>query len=599
MKHNNLAEMFFSNREKFAAHTAYKYKEGGRWIPVTYEEAINRVEKIACGLASLGIQKGDRIAIISENRIEWALSDFAALTLGAALVPVYPSLLANQVQYILNDSGAKILIVADELQMKKVDEIRENLESIRHYFVIEAEHIRSGSPWQAFDILNEKGNNFLRENADYLKSSIKDITREDIATIIYTSGTTGEPKGAVLSHKNFLSNCESISQIFECYPDDVFLSFLPLSHIFERMGGHFFTCFHATTVVYAESIDTVGENMQEIKPTLMVSVPRLYEKIYSRVLEAVEIGSPLKRKIFYWSVGVGREYLKKSMKKEHIPALLKFKKAVAFKLVFSKLKKRVGGRLRYFISGGAPLAAEIGEFFSAAGLIILEAYGLTETSPAITFNRPESFKFGAVGLPIPGVEIKIAKDGEILARGDNIMIGYLNKEAETREVIDELGWFHTGDIGYIDDDGSLIITDRKKNIIVTSGGKNIPPQPIENTLITSKYIEQSVVIGDKRKFCTAVIVPSEEALTNWAKKENISFTNYNDFLKQDKTIELIQAEIDRLIVDFARFEHIKKFCLIAEPFSMDGGELTPTLKVKRKVVEKKYSTEIDKLYGVE
>lgn len=596
MKHNNLAEMFFSNRDKFSAHTAYKSKREGIWHSTSFKDAVDLAENIAGGFAALGIQKGDRIAIISNNRMEWALSDYASLSLGAALVPVYPSLLANQVQYILKDSGAKILIVEDSIQAEKVDEIRGDLTSVEHFFIIDKDNGKSLNSWKSFDSIAQAGEEFIQKNRNYVSDSINQIGLEDVATVIYTSGTTGEPKGAILSHKNFLSNCESVSQIFDCYSEDIFLSFLPLSHIFERTAGHFFTSYHGATVVYAESIDQVADNMREIKPTLMVSVPRLYEKMYSRVLESVELGSPLKQKIFHWAARVGREHLKKSMNKEVITAMLKLKKTIAFKLVFSKLKERVGGRLRFFVSGGAPLAAEIGEFFSAAGLIILEGYGLTETSPAITFNSPDAFKFGAVGKPIPGAEVKIAEDGEVLARGDNIMIGYLNKEAETKEVIDDEGWFYTGDIGHFDEDGFLVITDRKKNLIVTSGGKNIAPQPIENSLVTSKYIEQAVLIGDKRKFCSAVIAPSEEALTNWAKKENITFADYNELLKQDQTNLLIQDEIDRLTIKFAGYERIKKFCLVAEPFSLEGGELTPTLKVKRNVVEKKFASEIDKLY---
>lgn len=596
MKYRNLAEMFFGKRENLPSHAAYMFKKEGEWESIDFQEAVTRAERIAAGLASLGVRKGDRVALISNNRLEWALTDYAVLSLGAALVPIYPTLTARQVAYIINDSEAKVLIAEDVLQMEKASSVLNQLKTVAHYFVIDDGGTEVTTPWRNYDSLGSLGEQFLQQQPDYVADSIRQIIPEDMATIIYTSGTTGNPKGAVLTHKNFISNIESVAQIFESYPEDITLSFLPLSHVLERMAGHFFSCYHGGTVAYAESIDALGENMREVKPTLMVSVPRLYEKMYARVLEAVEAGSPLKRKIFYWSVNVGLRYLHHKMKKEPIPAILKWKRNVADKLVFGKIRERTGGRLRYFVSGGAPLAAEIGEFFAAAGIIILEGYGLTETSPAITFNRPEAFRFGTVGHPLPGVEVKIAEDGEILTRGDHVMVGYLNKEAETREVIDEDGWFHTGDIGFIDPDGYLVITDRKKNIIVTSGGKNVAPQPIENSLISSKFIEQAVVIGDKRKFCSAVIVPAQEAVLRWAAEENVVFRDYQELLQHPRIYELIQSEIDRLMVDFAGYEQIKKFCLIKEPFSIEGGELTPTLKVKRKIVEEKYRDEIERMY---
>jgi long-chain acyl-CoA synthetase len=599
MDYLNLADMFFCKRQDFPSHTAYRYKKDGQWVSLTFIEAVEQAEKIAAGFAFYGVEKGDKVALISKNRVEWALIDYAALALGAALVPVYPTLLKDQVQYILNDSEAKIVIVEDKDQIDKVNIIRDELDKVEQYFYVEKIVDTDNIPWHDLDSLEDKGDSFLKKNPDYITNSIQKIKKEDIATIIYTSGTTGEPKGAILSHKNFLSNLDCVSQLFECYPEDVFLSFLPLSHILERTAGHYFSCYHAAMVAYAESVDAVAANMQEIKPTLMISVPRLYEKMYSRVLEAVDSGSPLKRKLFHWSIKVGRDYLKLIKEKEAVPVSMKIKKEIASKLVFSKLKDRVGGRLRYFVSGGAPLSAEIGEFFSAAGLIILEGYGLTETSPGISFNNPESYKFGTVGVPLPGYEVKIADDGEIMTRGDHVMIGYLNKEAETKEAIDEDGWFYTGDIGFIDDEGYLTITDRKKNIIVTSGGKNIAPQPIENKLVTGKYIEQAVVIGDNRKFCSAVIVPDQETAKKWAQNANIDYNDITALINYPKFNEVLQNEIDLLTEDFSSFERIQKILLVATPFSIESGELTPSLKVKRKVVEEKYASQIDELYKIE
>jgi len=599
MDYLNLADMFFSKRQNFPSHTAYRYKKDGQWVALTFKEAVEQAEKIAAGFAFYGIKKGDKVALISTNRVEWALIDYAALALGAALVPVYPTLLKDQVLYILNDSEARIIIVENQEQIDKVNSIREEQDKVEQYFYIEKIVEADNTPWHGLDALTDKGDSFLKKNPDYVSKSIQDIKREDVATIIYTSGTTGEPKGAILSHKNFLSNLDGVSQLFECHSEDVFLSFLPLSHILERTAGHYFSCYNAAMVAYAESIDAVAANMQEIKPTLMISVPRLYEKMYSRILEAVDSGSPLKRKLFHWSIKVGRNYMKLLREKQTVSFSLKIKMGIASKLVFSKLKERVGGRLRYFVSGGAPLSAEIGEFFNAAGLIILEGYGLTETSPGISFNSPEAYKFGTVGFPLPGYEVKIAKDGEILTRGDHVMIGYLNKEEESKEVIDDDGWFSTGDIGFIDDEGFLTITDRKKNIIVTSGGKNIAPQPIENKLVTGKYIEQAVVIGDNRKFCSAVIVPDSDAAINWAQNANIDYDDLESLINHPKFNAVLQNEIDMLTEDFSSFERIQKIVLVSTPFSLETGELTPSLKVKRKVVEEKYADQIDDLYKIE
>jgi len=596
MHFTNLADMFYSKRQQYPDHIAYRYKSAGKWLEVNFAKAVDTAELLSGGFASLGIEKGDRIAIISGNRMEWALADYASLFLGAILVPVYPSLMPHQIAYILNDARVKLVIVEDERQVNKIEEIRSQLGSVENVFVIEEFDTRKDETWPLLSCLERAGRAFLESHQDYIPGQIKTVRREDVATIIYTSGTTGEPKGVVLNHKNFFANLESVSDLFDCYPEDEFLSFLPLSHILERTAGHYFSCYHGATVSYAESIDSLPDNLVEIKPTLMISVPRLFEKMYSRILETVESGSPLKRKIFYWALRSGRTYMKYQMAGEKAPFSVNLKQSVAYKLVFGKLKERLGGRIRYCISGGAPLPATIGEFFNAAGLTILEGYGLTETSPGIAFNRPDAYKFGAVGLPLPNVEVKIAEDGEILTRGDHVMQGYYNKAEETEEVIDSEGWFYTGDIGFIDDDGFLVITDRKKNMIVTSGGKNIAPQPIENCILTSQFIEQAVVIGDRRKFCSAVIVPSRGAVESWAQREGIAGNDYGSLLSNEKLTALIQSEIDRLTESFASFERIKKFCLLPELFSQEGGELTPSLKIKRRIVEEKYAAEIEKMY---
>ncbi len=597
MRYKSLGEMYFDKRTSMPDKVAYMYKKGGKWHKLTFKEVVDWAENISAGLASLGVKKGDRVALISTNRVEWAVADYAALALGAMLVPIYPSLLSDQVKYIINDAEAKVVIAADEIQMEKVDEVRPELEHARHFYVFDPPK-ELKEPWKKFEALAEAGKDFLQEHPGYVAEEIKKVEPADWATIIYTSGTTGEPKGAVLTHGNFLSNIEGTLAVLDIYSEDVFLSFLPLSHVFERMAGHFLSSYLGATVAYAESIDTVAENMLEIKPTVMISVPRLYEKIYARIIENVEMGPGSKRKIFYWAVKVGQEYVNRIVKKQPIPFMLKAKYNVANKLVFSKLKERVGGRLRFFVSGGAPLSPEIGEFFAAAGLIIIEGYGLTETSPVISANLLDNFKFGTVGLPLPNVEVKIAEDGEILTRGDHVMVGYYHKEAETKEAIDADGWFYTGDIGHIDEDGMLKITDRKKNIIVTSGGKNIAPQPIENNFVSSPLIDQALMIGDKRKFCTAVIVPSEEGFQRWAEENGKSYSSYEELITLDGVKEKITEEIERLSVNLARYETIKKFIFADHPFTIESHELTPSLKVKRKVVETNYKDKIDAMYDV-
>ncbi len=549
---------------------------------------------MASGLKSLGLKVGDKVVLLSENRLEWAMVDYACQLSGFITVPIYPTLLENQVEYIINDSDAKVVFVSNIYQEEKVEHIQKKLKKVKHFYIFEkdsgvkmATHIAE---------LEKQGEEYLKEHPDWHLQSLEKIKTDDLATIIYTSGTTGEPKGVMLTHGNFLSNIEGALRAFDVTHEDTFLSFLPLSHVFERMAGHYLPCYTGATIAYAESIDTVAQNLQEVRPTIMTSVPRFYEKIYARINESVREGSAIKRMIFNWSLKQGKKIFLYKQNKKPIPGLLQKKFNIARKLVFDKLKERVGGRIRFFISGGAPLAREIGEFFAFANLYILEGYGLTETSPVIAVNREKAFKFGTVGLPLDNVEVKIADDGEILTRGPHVMKGYYKKDEATKEAIDNEGWFHTGDIGFFDKDGFLVITDRKKNIIVTSGGKNIAPQPIENMLITSRYIEQAVVVGDKRKYCSALIVPNMEILKAYAKDNYIEYETEEELLNNVMIKDLIRKEIDRLSVNLASYETIKEFTLLKEPFSIENGELTPTLKVKRNVIEKRYKDLIDKMY---
>lgn len=595
MKYKSIGEMFFAKRTESPDKIAYKFKEGGEWKSINFKDAVDKGEKIAAGLSSFGIKKGDKIAIVSSNRLEWALIDYASVSLGAVLVTIYPSLLKEQVHYILNDSEAKVVFAEDDIQMDKINAAKEKLTSLTNFITIDVKTSKVDAPWQGLDKLIDAGTSALENDSNCVANLLAKVSSDDWLTLIYTSGTTGEPKGAILTHGNLLSNIEGGLQCLSVGPDDTFLSFLPLSHVFERMAGHYLAYFAGATVAYAESIEAVPVNMGEIHPTIMASVPRLYEKMYARVLENVELGSAAKQKIFHWAVGVGRQYIHKIMYKQPIGGLLQFKRNIAYKLVFSKLAARVGGKIRFMISGGAPLSGEIAEFFGSAGIMILEGYGLTETSPLITINTLDDFRYGFVGKAGPGIELKIAKDGEILAKGPNIMVGYYKKEADTKEVIDSDGWFHTGDIGHLED-GFLKITDRKKNILVTAGGKNIAPQPIESNMVTSKYIEQFLMIGDRRKFCSAVIVGAEEPLQKWADAKGLKYDNYAELVALPGVEELVSADIDRLSAGLASYETVKKFILATAPFSIETGELTPSMKVKRKEVIKNYQKEIDAMY---
>ncbi|UCF63731.1 MAG: long-chain fatty acid--CoA ligase [bacterium] len=594
MSYENLALMIKTVSEKFPEKAAYMSKKEGTYQSTTFREVQNQIQYLSAALMDLGVEKDEKVLLLSENRMEWAISDYAILTCGAVTVPIYPTLLPKHIEFIINNSEGKVVIVSQDFQLEKILEIKKNLPRLKHIILMEGIAPEGVLGWRDFV---EKGKIIYEKNPNLITKSLKAIKGDDLASIIYTSGTTGVPKGVMLTHHNFLSNIEAGLDALKVDEKDLFLSFLPLSHVFERMAGHFLASHVGATIAYAENIETVAQNLQEVHPTVMTSVPRFFEKVYARVLDSLEEGSAAKKKIFLWAIEVGKKSNLYHQKGLPLKGMLKSKYKIANKLVYSKLRERVGGNIRLFASGGAPLGREIAEFFNAAGLRLLEGYGLTETSPVITVNRENNFKFGTPGQAVINVEVAIAEDGEILTRGPHVMKGYYKNEEETREAIDEEKWFHTGDIGYLDKDGFLYITDRKKNIIVTSGGKNIAPQPIENLLITSKYIDQALVLGDKRKYCTAIIVPSIENLRNFAKKSSLEISKDDELLQNQAIKALIRSEIDRVSVDLASYETIKKFMLLKDPFTIESGELTPTLKIKRNVVEQKYQTKIDAMYA--
>jgi len=588
-----LNQLFLDAVAKFRRPDALQVKRNGRYEPISHEVLADRVRHAALGLAELGVHSGDRVAILSENRPEWAIADYACLMNGVTDVPVYPNLPSEQIAYILQDSGAVAIFVSNVEQAAKITPIRGECPALRH--VITFADSDANADMSLADV-EARGSAVDDEPRRVAYRTLALAVRPgDLATLIYTSGTTGAPKGVMLTHDNIYSNVIAGAAAIPFAGHDVCLSFLPLSHIFERMGGHYLMFHTGTSIAYAESVDAVPFNMSEVRPTLLMSVPRLYEKMYARILDNALSAGGAKKRIFFWARGVADRWADVMLAGRTPRGALALQYRLAQRLVFSKLKARTGGRLRYMVSGGAPLAPEINKFFYAAGLVILEGYGLTETSPVIAVNTPAAFRIGTVGRPAAGVEVMIASDGEILTRGPHVMKGYYHKPDATAEAIDSEGWFHTGDIGELRD-GFLAITDRKKDIIVTAGGKNIAPQPIENKIKTNKYVSQAVMIGDKRKFPIVLVVPNWESLEKWAKVHNILWTDRAQLLAMPTIRAKMEKEVMAEVEGLAHFEMPKKIGLLEHDFSIERGELTPTLKVKRRIIDKTYKPLIDSLY---
>jgi len=568
---------------------------GGPWRSLTHQELAQRVLRAGLALRRLGVRRGDRVAILSENRPGWLVADFACLAVGASDVPVYPTLPARQLDYILKDAGVVAIFVSSAPQLAKIQELRGELPALRHVIAMDPDARGPGviglAELYAMGAELESAAEAARFQAEALTAD-----PDDVATIIYTSGTTGDPKGVMLTHDNIWSNVMGALESFDVGPTDSTLSFLPLSHIFERMAGHFLMFHAGATIHYAESIDTVPANLMEVGPTIVTSVPRLYEKMYARVLENALAGGPIKKRIFFWAKDVGERWADHVLAGERPPTLLGQRYALAQRLVFSKLKARTGGHIRFFVSGGAPLPPDIAKFFYAAGLPILEGYGLTETSPVICVNLLERVRIGTVGPAIHGVEVRLGPDGEILTRGRHVMKGYFNQPEATREALDPDGWFHTGDIGELDAAGCLRITDRKKDLIVTAGGKNVAPQPIEQMVKHNKYVANAVMLGDRRKFCIMLVVPNFDQLERWAVYKQLAFANHRGLIKLPEVRAKMEREVMKMLPDLASYETPKKILLLEHDFSIENGDLTPTLKVRRRVVEKRYQRQIDALY---
>ncbi|HKG45842.1 MAG TPA: long-chain fatty acid--CoA ligase [Pyrinomonadaceae bacterium] len=570
------------------------YKSDGRWISVSSDELLARAKHIAAGLHAIGVRRGDRVALLSESRVEWTLTDAGAIFAGTIDVPIYATLTPPQVRYILNDSGACVLFLPNKEKFIELKDALGECPEVKQVIFFEQAGVTAADGLTLAQ-LEEKGRELEQLEPGYIVGAVVQTKPEDLVTIIYTSGTTGEPKGVMLTHSNLVSNLIDSSGHHDFGQDDVALSVLPLSHVFERQAMYMY--LHKGMAVYfAESLQTIGPNMREVRPTVLVGVPRIFEKIYQRIRERAAEKGQVSVALLAWSISVAREYAKFVLAHKRLPATLKLKHSIASKLVFSKWQQAFGGRMRLLVSGGAALAEDLSYIYVGAGIPIAQGYGLTETSPVITTSSIDEIRPGTVGKAIPNVEIRIAEDGEIEVRGPNVMRGYYNKLEETRAVFTSDGWFKTGDIGTLDKDGFLRITDRKKELFKTSGGKYISPQPIEQAIKASRFVNQVVLIGAERKFPAALIVPVWEQLESYCKLKGLEVKSRSELCRHPRIIDLIQRQIDALTPNLAKYEKIKKVALLENEFTIEGGELTPTLKVKRRVVDDKYRDVIEALY---
>jgi len=571
------------------------YKSDGRWVSVSSDELLARAKNIGAGLHAIGVRSGDRVALLSESRVEWTLIDAGCIFGGVIDVPIYPTLTPPQVRYILKDCGASALFVEGRAKFEELKEILAECPQVKQIVYFDPAGM-SAADGLSLPELEQLGAEFQKQNPDALDQFARDITPDDLATIIYTSGTTGEPKGVMLTHSNIVTNLIDSSGHLSFGEHDIALSVLPLSHVFERQAMYMYL-YRGMAVYFAESLQTIGPNLREVRPTILVGVPRIFEKIYARIHERAAEAGRFAAMMLAWSVSVARECAKYILDHRPVPLFLKLKHAIAAKLVFSKWHAAFGGRIRLLVSGGAALPEDLGYIYIGAGIPIVQGYGLTETSPVITTSSIDTIRVGTVGTAIPHVDIRIAADGEIEVRGPNVMRGYYNKPEETRAVFTDDGWFKTGDVGTLDADGYLTITDRKKELFKTSGGKYISPQPIEQAIKGSRFVNQVVLIGAERKFPAALIVPNWEQLESYCKLKGIEVKNRRELCEHARIVDLMERQIERLTPNLARYEKIKKVALLENEFTIEGGELTPTLKVKRRVVDQKYRDVIDKLYA--
>lgn len=592
----SIPDMLRQNAARFDAKPALKFRKQGNWTTLSYAQFYERALMVARGLRKLGIRPGDRVAILSENRAGWAIADMGILCAAAVTVPVYATNTPEQIEYALNHCGARIVFISGKWQYRKLLQVREAIPTVQLVVSFERFLGEAKLPLTTFYQLSEIDDPITDEEKAELSALIDSIDPDATMSIVYTSGTTGTPKGVMLSHRNVIFDVKATIKKGKVLEEgEIFLSFLPLSHVLERTVGYYLPVACGAMIAFADSIEKIAENMVELKPTVMVSVPRLFEKIYSRIFEQVHQLSLFKRRLFRTALAIGQRYVNEVSVAGNGSFWLKFRYAVADRIIFSKLRRRFGGNLKFCSSGGAPLDPTINEFFWVIGVPILEGYGLTETSPVICMNDFDELRFGSVGTPVERTEIAIAEDGEVLVRGPQVMLGYYKDEEATRETIVN-GWLRTGDIGRLEGP-FLFITDRKKDLIVTAGGKNIAPQQIENLLKRDKYISQAYVCGDRRPYLTALLVPTTERLLEFAREKGIDYHDLEDLVVHEPVIELYRERVGQVNAGLAPYETIKKFELLPRDFTMDAGELTPTLKIKRHVVFEKHKDKIELMYA--
>jgi long-chain acyl-CoA synthetase len=585
----SIYDYFKSSSDKFSNKTALMYKENNKYKNISYAQLRNSVDSLAVNLQTLGINKGDKVAIYSYNRPEWVIADLAILKLGAIVVPIYHVLSPFYVKYILNDAQVKLLFIENSVLFENLKSIYPELALLKNIIVFDNTNLKTAIKYTKFSDTINSSNPTIGDKPS--------VSAHDIATIVYTSGTTGEPKGAVLTHHNIISNVLSGIKLFDINSNDVIMSYLPLSHMFERTCGYYTIIFAGGSIGYAENISTIVQDVQKIRPTLLIALPRVLEKAFQTAVDKINQGSGLSRKLVLSAIKNLNRYITSKHRNLPLPLSLKMNRAIFNKLVAKKFHKIAGGNLRLVVSGGAPLNKRIGKIYYILGFNICEGYGLTETSPVISATTPQDNKIGTVGKPFPDVEVKIGDNSEILSKGPNLMLGYYNKSEETARAIDQDGWFHTGDQGKFDERGNLVITGRIKELIVTSYGKKIPPIPIEEKLIKTGNIDQVMIYGDNRSYIVALIVPNQKSIEYYAKTNNITYSDYPNLLKQDAITNFIKITIAQACKNLAPYEKIKEFALLPEGFTIDNGLLTPTLKLRRNKVFEKYQNLIEDIYA--
>ena len=601
LSEKTMNDVFHNRVHKYGNRLAIEKKMSGVWHKATWNEYYDRARAVGLGLWSLGVRKGNMVSLLSENRLEWLYADMGSLGIGACIIPVYPTLASEEIEYILNNSESKVVVPENKNQLKKILEIVDKCPGLEKIIVMEEKDAVGHPKIMSFNNLMELGQKKHAEDPTLFEKLAQEVTVDDLATIVYTSGTTGLPKGAMITHGNIFWVVKSLDAIRPPFAsdEDCTVPFLPLSHVFERIAGHFYGMYCGITASYAESIETLLADFEEKRPTMILAVPRVCEKVYQKIMAQVKEQSPFKQKIFAWGQKVGNRISERREKHRRISFFLKLKYKIAYAIIFKKLQDKLGGRVTWMTASGAPTAEEIIRFFNAAGITVIQGYGMTEATAPATMQSMADYRIGTTGKPIPGMDIKIAEDGEIIIKGGNVIKGYWKLPNETRDAFTSDGYFMTGDIGMFDDDGNLLITDRKKDLIITSGGKNVAPQKIENMFKSDPLFTQFIVIGERKKYLTGLCNINPEEAATLAGEEGIAFNNPADLLENPKFLEIVQKHVDERNKHLGAYENIIKIRIVKSDFSQEGGELTPSLKLKRKVVLQKYNNLIDEMYGKE